>query len=484
MSSQFKSKEELISKIKTLIGKSVGEIDVREELQNPKSKGNIGHVIEQGFFGYALNSKQEPDFENLGIDLKVTGYRWVNNGTQVSAKERLVITMVNFLEDYKASFRNSNCYSKMNKMLLVFYEYETNKKYYDFVFSNYHMYEYDLIPEKDKMIIENDWETIINKIKKGEAHNLSEGDTFYLGACPKGANKKSLRKQPFSNEPAMQRAYTLKSTYMTYLLRTEVFHKVDSRESFIKDLNLLKSNSLESLIYQTFDSFIGKSLTEIDSMLFEPVIRQKNKQYIRSYISKMLRVQEENLLRLEEFEKANIQIKSIRVNRKGKIRESMSFPAFDFVELSKETWENSEVRDKFLSTKFLFVVFEEIDDVKQEYRFKGVKLWNMPIDEIDNQLRVVWERTNRILNGDLVLRIRNGIVYNNFPKKTESMISHIRPHSRVRAETIPLPISTNIRIIEDDGSVDLGIYLSEHQFTKQCFWLNSDYVLSKIKGVL
>ena len=44
------------------------------------------------------------------------------------------------------------------------------------------------LPEKDLLIIRQDYETIIKKIKRGEAHLLSEGDTMYLGACTKGAS--------------------------------------------------------------------------------------------------------------------------------------------------------------------------------------------------------------------------------------------------------------------------------------------------------
>ena len=42
------------------------------------------------------------------------------------------------------------------------------------------------IPEKDLLIMKQDYEKIITKIKAGKAHELSEGDTTYLGACRKG----------------------------------------------------------------------------------------------------------------------------------------------------------------------------------------------------------------------------------------------------------------------------------------------------------
>jgi DNA mismatch repair protein MutH len=55
---------------------------------------------------------------------------------------------------------------------------------------------------------------INKKITSGKTHELSEGDTFYLGACTKGANALSVRKQPFSEIPAKQRAYSFKQGYV------------------------------------------------------------------------------------------------------------------------------------------------------------------------------------------------------------------------------------------------------------------------------
>ena len=39
-------------------------------------------------------------------------------------------------------------------------------------------------------IIKDDYEKIVRKIQNGRAHELSEGDTMYLGACTKGATAK------------------------------------------------------------------------------------------------------------------------------------------------------------------------------------------------------------------------------------------------------------------------------------------------------
>lgn len=53
----------------------------------------------------------------------------------------------------------------------------------------------------------------------GLADTLSEGDTTYLGACPKGRNRKDTTTQPFSNNMARRRAFCLKQKYMTSIIR-------------------------------------------------------------------------------------------------------------------------------------------------------------------------------------------------------------------------------------------------------------------------
>ena len=65
----------------------------------------------------------------------------------------------------------------------------------------------ELALSEDLPQIEKDWNLIIQKIRNGQAHEISEADTMYLGACSKGANSLSLRKQPFNDIPAMQRAF-------------------------------------------------------------------------------------------------------------------------------------------------------------------------------------------------------------------------------------------------------------------------------------
>ncbi len=175
----------------------------------------------------------------------------------------------------------------------------------------------------------------------------------------------------------------------------------------------------------------------------------------------------------DEFQKACIVPKTIRVQHNGKIKESMSFPTFDFIKLSKEAeWEESELYNYIAPTKFLFVIFQENDD--GEYVFERVKFWNIPNDDLDEVQRV-WERTvNTIRNGVKFEVTPNG-VKNDLPKQTDSPVAHVRPHSRLSA----YKFSDGTIIGDIDKS---ALPLPDGQWmTKQCFWLNNTYIEEQIK---
>jgi DNA mismatch repair protein MutH len=475
----YESKEELFSVAKSSIGKTIGTYDFRNRLVAGHGKGKIGLVLEEGLFEHTADNKQEPDFANLGIELKVTGYRWTNQNSKVSAKERLVITMLDYFKDPLKTFNESNVFHKIAQMLLLLYEFEVDKNEADFLLTNYYFYEFEKISEIDKSIIIRDYENIISKIKNNKAHEISEGDTFYLAACTKGANSSST--VTLNGIEVMKRAYAFKPTYMTYIMRNNIFVSGVTKESFIKDIKLLRNNSLEGLIYKTFEPYVGMTLTEIDSIISKPIKRANNKQYLRNYVSRIMKVDEDNLNNIDEFLKANIQIKTIRISKKGSIDEHMSFPNFDFIQLSEETWEESETRELFEIGKFLFVVFEEIDDLKLEYKLKSVKLWNMPLSVLDTEVKSVWVKTKAILNSELIVDIKKNRFYNNFPSTVNNEVAHVRPHGQDSYDVFKLPEKCMLKVRNDDGSKSIEVFIQKHAFTKQCFWLNNSYILKIVE---
>ncbi|NCU17457.1 Sau3AI family type II restriction endonuclease [Pallidibacillus pasinlerensis] len=452
----YEKKEELLYTASLAEGKTFGEIDKTGRIKNDKAKGQLGQIIEESFFGYEVNSKKEADFANLGIELKVTPVKKNKNGT-LSAKERLVLNIINYEEEVNKDFESSSFWKKNKEILMMFYEWLPNLDRSDYRIIKAYLHQY---PEEDLEIIKQDWETIVGKIKVGLAHELSEGDTNYLGACPKGANKKSLRSQPYSDIKAMQRAFCLKQGYMTSIVR-----KVINKEDLVKFSTApeLKQKSFYNLIQEKFHPYIGMSLEEIASITNLP-INYKSKSFLQEFVSGLLGIRVTKLEQIEEFAKANIQVKTIRLEPNGVPKEHMSFKNINFSEWENETWENSWLKNFFEQTKFLFVVFQYKESYsknpQRKLYFSGIILWNMPTNEINGRLKDFWTHVQKLIKQGIELQPvkqkNRTIVRNNLPKPNFNGLCHIRPKARDGNDRVPLP----------DGRL----------ITKQAFWLDNIYV--------
>lgn len=438
-----------------LIGMKFGEIDTNERLGDNKGKGNLGQIIEESYFGYEINSRAEADFSHVGVELKVTSFK-VNKNKTISAKERLVLNIINYMEEYKKSFYESSFWEKNNKLLLVFYQWEKELEKKDYVVKDIMLHEFS---EEDLVVIKDDWKTIINKIKEGKAHELSEGDTNYLAACPKGANKSSVRQQPFSSELAMQRAFSLKSSYMTSLIRKRLGIEDDEVVSILKGTNM----TIEQLLDSKFKLFYSKSVDEICEHLGIDIYNDKGKlpkNYVQILVSKILGLTTNDLNKIEEFSKANIKFKTIRIEKNGKIKEHMSFPTFKYKEIIEEEWQSSDLRNMFEEQKYLFVVFRY--DENNILRLEKIKLWNMPVSILDTYIKDTWEETVKVIKEGVKIELKGNKLYDNLPGPKFNGICHTRPHARDGEDTYELP----------DG----------RRHVKKCFWLDKEYILSIVNN--
>lgn len=444
---EYRTKESILRRAQEVIGIPLKDVDTTGRLAT--GKGAIGTVIEESWFGYSPNSESEPDFPEAGVELKVTPYLRGRNG--IRAKERLVCNIINYMEEYDKTFHTSAFWHKCETILLMSYEHLLDRPKGDFKIDAAILFSF---PEEDLVIIENDWKTIMEKVRSGRAHELSEGDTMYLAACTKGATASSVRPQPFSAIPAKQRAYSLKSSYMTQILNTYIFGDAQS-ERIIKDPAELQEGKFEDYLRRKLSPYFGMTQAELKTHF---AVESSAKNLNEVLLSKMLGIQGK-IAYTEEFQKAGIVPKTIRVRKNGTIKENMSFPTFDFIELSQEEeWEESNLYNYLAPTKFLFIIFQENEE--GELVFERVKLWNIPNRDLE-EVRRVWERTVQTIREGVVLEQTSRGVTNNLPKQSESAVAHVRPHGRDGNDRLPLP----------DGRM----------MTKQCFWLNNAYIAEQIK---
>lgn len=446
---------EIISK--SAIGKSINDIlnekviTIEDKKDNDYlNKGGLGQMVEQVLFGLQTNNDSEPDFAKAGIELKVTPYKKLKDG-KLSAKERLVLNIIDYMNEYKNEFQSSHFWFKNNTIQLLWYLWEPNKNIKDLKITHEKLLE--LTKNEDLKQIEDDWKFIINKIKDGKAHEISEADTMYLAACSKGANANSLRKQPFSEIPAMQRAFCFKNSYMTQLVRKYIGNYSDV-EKILKKTTI----SFNEFVNTIVNKYKGKSQKEL---MKEFNLDSSAKNVNSILISRMFNVKI-NLRETEEFQKANIIPKTVRIEENGSIKESISFPSFKFTEIINQNWETCYLKKELETTKYMFFVFKK---EKNDYVFKGIKLWNMPQIDIETSVMDMWKKTyNTIKSGNIVRYIKDGKRKTNFVGISENYVCHVRPHARDAKDTFKLPVKDQLTGLTE--------------YTKQCFWINSNYIKS------
>lgn len=454
-------KNSVIEYAKKLKGKSLRQVCDPNILEHSYSgKGNFGQVLEKFYFGYEPNSTAEADFSQIGMELKSSPLKQLKNN-EYRSKERLVLNIINYLNVVNQNFENSDFIKKNASILLIFYLHQAGFDILDLIIKLVDEWSF---PSTDLEIIKKDWETITKKIADGKAHELSEGDTFYLGACTKGANASSVRKQPFSEIPAKQRAYSFKQGYVNHIIASIANEPTEIYGKLIPSVAVAKKQTIEEIVISKFKPYYGKTIEEIlDKTGVE--LNTSAKSFYANLTKAILGIELNK--EIEEFEKAEIQVKTVRLKENNLPKEDMSFPTFKYEEIVNEDWENSDFKD-ILEHKFLFVFFQFENE---KLVLRKVKFWNMPYTDI-LEVEKVWTKTQEIVaRGEIVKEIKtdkNGkeVRFTNFPSKKFSSISHVRPHATNALDTYPLPKKDKLT--------------KQMEYTKHCFWLNNSYVRDEI----
>jgi len=453
------SSDSIISFAKKLKGYTLRiACDKMIENHDYKGKGNFGQLLEKYYFGYEPNSDAEPDFKEAGLELKSSPLKRLKN-RELRAKERLVLNIINYLEVHDEEFENSSFWKKNSHLLLVFYLHDKDLEVIDYLIKLVDDWSY---PKEDLQVIKKDWETINQKIKEGRAHEISEGDTFYLGACTKGSTAaSSLREQPFNEVKAKQRAYSLKQGYVNHIIANIAKEESGNYGKIINQPDLFTSQvSIEDIVVSKFRPFYGKSPKEIEAVL-DLDLNPKSKNYFASITKGVLGLKLGQ--KIEEFEKANIQVKTVRLKENQLPKEDISFPNFKYEELIQTDWEDSDFKT-ILESKFFFVFYQITNE---GLVLKKVKFWNMNCSDISEAKKVWDQMVSTIKNGKIVKEVKpNGNRVSYFPGKKDNRISHVRPHAQNRDDTYPLPTQD-----KKTGLTD---------YTKHCFWLNASYVRDEI----
>lgn len=462
-----------------LIGQSLHSLLGDEAVEHKREgKGGLGQMVEELFFRYEINSKRGADFGEAQVELKCTPLLKTKSDETYRIKERLVCTMIDYFELVDTGFEESHLLSKCKLMLLLFYLHVSGNPIYDYKFLFRILWQ---IPEKDLLLIKKDYETIANKVRKGEAHLLSEGDTVYLGACRKGQKTDSPQNQPFSDVKANKRAFCFKPAYMRYILKHVVgsgdnfFTNYDSPDTSKYELvstNELKHSSFEEIILGRFSEFYGLDYLQICAKLGIKPYQAKSKYADISGLiaseSKSKRISES-----EEFIKSGIVMKTIRLRDNGMPKEAMSFKNIDYQEVYEtDNWLDSEAYEIF-TNRFLFVVFKpkldktitihnnrtQRDIVEQAYVLDKVFFWTMSNESLEIA-KEYWENIRYNVQ-------HNRICLKNFWSISDKKDFHVRPKASKKTQLTNNP---------HGGRVEKYSYWFNADFVKRIIDENTDHV--------
>jgi len=235
---------DIIKKAKNLEGKTISKALpglIASYPDNRKlTKSVLANYIERDYFGLELSSHSNADFKEIDLELKTTGIHFVKSKGLYNAKERLVLSMIDYIDVIENELWTDNSHlKKINKILFVIYLYEKSPiKFEDFQIV--HTFKWEPTKEHSELF-QRDYSIIRDKIIKGQI--ISERHTDFLGNCPKhggGYNKSNpslskrgaLSKHPNLNF-AEKRAFCIKQRAFDQIIADSLNTKLRHSNSSI-----------------------------------------------------------------------------------------------------------------------------------------------------------------------------------------------------------------------------------------------------------
>ncbi len=423
------------------------------ELKKVGNKGELGLLVEELLFHIKNNNDSEPDIPESGIEIKTSQFIYKARAGK-SFKERLKLSAINYHEfnNYQSLFETP-LWKKIQKILLLMFIHEKEVDKLDQIcdwvgFLNY--------TEEDIEVFAQDWLKIKEYVTSGKANEITESFTSYLAANTSGKNSQDLTAAP-GGILAKRRAFSLKTSYLNTLFQL----RQDKEKASIGDIKTSKGESFEDVISRKVSTYHQLSCSQICERLGIPYSKKSKSAFalvsknihnsILTSLSNQKKQVNSSYTGFSQLLKSGTVIKTIALEKNGKLKESISFPAINWMEIIEEdAWEESTLY-KQLSQKFLFYVYKKTDEDKNPQLIKSL-FWGMPADDLE-KMSMLWQDTkDKILAGQ----------YDSFVKKSNHSVGHVRPHAQ----------NAQDKLITPQGGFE----------GKKSFWLNNDYILNIIKA--
>lgn len=452
------TRRDLEALLQGAMGKTFEEVDVRglidrymEANPNKVVKGVPGDIIEQSVLGLPKDSLQKADLiiDGVPTELKTTGVYRRENGRKVEyvAKERLTITTINYSGIANERFENSHLWEKINKILLVFYQYGDSKASSTADYKNfmYLLYSYMKFSKEEIDNIKADWERVknffaseygINVINELKGGNLTDW------------RRKELRKILSDSlnglgylevSPKFPRArLAIKNSYFK-----EKTAEIFNQKKYSARLNDISSyDDLIVKISSSVAPYSGKTLGEIaeeaSSRGQEEAARSISKASTSHILGYILTGKYVKAGLIEQIAKSGFVAKTVTVKPGGYKKEDMKLTPVVFSEFSDGTvFEDSSFYNFIFGNRFLCGVFERAPGGALRDRskdiFVGVKIIEFSDAIFEESARSTWDKVSRMYlnneiksfpelrkNGEFIIN-RNGQkkMGTNLPKSSE-----------------------------------------------------------------
>lgn len=179
--------DELKNRCQQMAGKTIADLANQLNLNIPANllhaKGWVGQLLE-AFLGATSGSKAQPDFPNLGIELKT-----VPIDAKFKPLESTYVCTVQ-ASNYGSQWHDSWVYNKLRHVLWIPIISHANIPITDRIIMQPIFWQMDAETEE---ILRTDWEELMEMLQLGYGKNLSAKFGTYLHIRPKAANSSVLQ---------------------------------------------------------------------------------------------------------------------------------------------------------------------------------------------------------------------------------------------------------------------------------------------------
>ncbi|AEB31058.1 type II site-specific deoxyribonuclease [Carnobacterium sp. 17-4] len=416
------AKDELEDILDSTIGKTLGDVDQNnvfyKTVKHPKITGIAGSVVEESILGYPADSYQKPDLyvDGKDVEVKTTGLRKVKKSVsgELEAKEPMSVTAVSPERIVHESFENSSFWHKLERLLLVYYLYDSEvtvpaSEYAKFPIVGYDFFEFDSL---DREKLKNDWEIVRSFI-----HNLQlvhqdptehyprisselRPQLMLIDTAPKWPNRPRFRLKRSTVTTMVQKYFgkkfeQLEQEYNTYEELDEQLNQFTKQYKNKTIQELLQILNIPMKLNQTGD--VSKSVTE-------------------QIVTRMFGAKSKKIGKIELFSEIGLIAKTITQTKQGTRTEDTKLFKVDFDEWLDEkiNFEDSSLYSDFSERQFLFIIFEEQDKSEKLLTNKllGFKRVIFSEDFLEKQVKFIWDDVrNKVFNNNLheeVMLNKNG----------------------------------------------------------------------------